>query len=180
MKAATRQLIGLLLGTCLIVLPLLAQAQNGPRIGYVDMKRLLDQAPQVQQAHDRLQEEFSSRDLALQKEQDRLDALRASLASDRNALEPGQLADRQHEIDVLAGSVRRARERMQKDLKERSTQELDKSWQTVSNAAVEYARSHGYDLLLPSPVIYASPKVDITDAILRKLRREAQAQETRP
>ena len=102
MKAATRQLIGLLLGTCLIVLPLLAQAQNGPRIGYVDMKRLLDQAPQVQQAHDRLQEEFSSRDLALQKEQDRLDALRASLASDRNALEPGQLADRQHEIDVLA------------------------------------------------------------------------------
>ncbi len=157
-----------------LLLPMLAQAQSSPRIGYVDMKRLLDQAPQVQQAHDRLQEEFASRDEALQKQQDRLEALRASLDSDRDSLTADQLATRQHEVDVLAGSVRRARERMQKDLKERSTQELDKSWQTVSNAAVEYARSHGYDLLLPSPVIYASPKVDITDAILQQLRREDQ------
>ena len=176
MKAATRQCISLLLGLHLLLLPALALTQDAqPRIGYVDMKRLLDQAPQVQQAHDRLQSEFAGRDKALKQEEDHLAALRASLASDRDSLDSTQLADRQKEIDVLAGSVRRARERMQQDLKQRSSQELDNSWQTISNAAVEYARSHGYDLLLPSPVIYASPKVDITDAVLQKLRQEDRA-----
>lgn len=181
MKAATRQCISLLLGLSMLLFSSLALAQDtSPRIGYVDMKRLLDQAPQVQQAHDRLQAEFSSRDSALEEEETRLEALRASLAKDRSTLDADKISERQHEIDVLAGSVRRARERMQKELKDRSTQELDKSWQTISNAAVEYARSHNYDLLVPSPVIYASPKVDITDAILQKLRRESQASESQP
>lgn len=174
MSAAIRQLILLLLATCLIAMGFPAVAQDsGPRIGYVDMKRLLDQAPQVQQAHDRLQAEFAEQDQALQKEQKRLDALRASLDHDRDDLDAARLAERQSEIDVLAGSVRRARERMQQELQSRSTQELDASWQIISNAAVEYARSEGYDLLLPSPVIYASPRVDITDAVLQKLRRES-------
>lgn len=173
MKAATRQSISLLLCTFLMVLPVLVLAQaTSPRIGYVDMKRLLDQAPQVQQAHDRLQAEFASRDDALKKQEDRLEALRVSLAQDRSSLDSEKSAERQSEIDILAGSVRRARERMQQELKDRSTQELDKSWQTINNAAVEYARKHDYDLLLPSPVIYASSKVDITDAVLQKLRRE--------
>lgn len=181
MKAATRQCISLLLGLSMLLLASLALAQDTPpRIGYVDMKRLLDQAPQVQQAHDRLQAEFASRDAALEKEENRLEALRASLAKDRDTLDADKISDRQHEIDVLAGSVRRARERMQKELKDRSTQELDKSWQTISNAAVEYARSHNYDLLVPSPVIYASPKVDITDAILQKLRQENRPTESQP
>lgn len=153
---------------------------SAPRIGYVDMKRLLDQAPQVQQAHDRLEAEFADRDKALRKQQDRLDALRAELDSDRNTLTTAAQAERQREIDVLAGSVRRARERMQAELKQRSAEELDKSWQAVSNAAVEYARRHGYDLLLPSPVIYASPRVDITDEILRELRGKARQRSSPP
>lgn len=174
MTAAPRKLFIVLLATTLLLVSAAIPAQDAsPRIGYVDMKRLLDQAPQVQQAHDRLQAEFSERNQALQQQQARLEALRASLESDRPTLGSQQLASRQREIKVLAGSVRRARERLQEELKQRSRAELDKSWQTISNAAVEYARQHGYDLVLPSPVIYASASVDITDAVLEKLRRES-------
>lgn len=181
MKAATRQPIILLLGTFLLLVSGIAWGQVvSPRIGYVDMKRLLDQAPQVQQAHDQLQAEFASRDEALKKQENHLEALRASLKEDRASLDTSQLADRQREVDVLAGSVRRARERMQQELKNRSAQELDKSWQAISNAAVEYARKHDYDLLIPSPVLYASPKVDITDAVLQKLRRQDSAEDSQP
>lgn len=174
MKAATRQSIPLLLGVTLLILStaLLAQATD-LKIGYVDMKRLLDQAPQVQQAHDRLQSEFAERSQELEVQQGKLDAMRASLEADRNSLDSASIADRQSRIDVLAGSVRRARQRLQDELKQRSSQELDRSWQEVSNAAVRYARNHGYDLLLPSPVIYASSAADITDEILQQLRRDA-------
>lgn len=186
MRAATRQFFSLLLIGALLLSPLASEAQDAgaheptPRIGYVDMKRLLDQAPQVQQARDRLQHEFAGRDRQLQDDESRLEALKASLEHDRPTLSEGALAKRRQEVDVLAGSVRRARERMQQQLKDRSAQELDKSWQTISNAAVEYARSHDYDLLLPSPVIYASPRVDITDAVLQRLRQEGAGEATQP
>ncbi|HET6632089.1 MAG TPA: OmpH family outer membrane protein [Rhodanobacteraceae bacterium] len=157
----------------LVLLPCLALAQAAaPRIGYVDMKRLLDEAPQVQQAQKQLQQEFAARDASLKAAQQRLDALTDKLRTDRPTLDPSEIEARQRTIDTLAGSVRRARSKMQQALKSRSDQALQRSWQTISDAAVEYARSHGYDLLLPSPVIYASPKVDITDAILDRLRRE--------
>lgn len=169
-KPARQQLIGLLLAA-FALLPGPVPAQQDLRIGYVDMKRLLDEAPQVREAHDRLQAEFAERDRELQKDQSRLDALEAALAADRERLDEATLAERKREVDVLAGSMRRARERLQAELRERSAQELDRSWQAVSNAAVEYARAHGFDLLLPSPVIYASPKIDLTDDILRELRR---------
>lgn len=174
MTKATRQLSSWLLPLMLLAmaLPCLALAQNTPRIGYVDMKRLLDQAPQVAQAHQRLQQEFAARNTALEADQRHLQTLKATLAKDRATLSPAQIKQRQQKIDVLAGSVRRARDKLRDELKTRSDQALQQSWQTISNAAVDYARDNGYDLLLPSPVIYASPKIDITDAILDRLRKQ--------
>lgn len=167
---ATRQSGALLL--LVMLLPCLALAQSAPRIGYVDMKRLLDQAPQVQQAHEHLQQEFAERNATLEADQRHLQTLKDKLAEQRTTLSSAQINQRQQQIDVLAGSVRRARTNMRDALKTRSDQALQQSWQVISNAAVEYARDNGYDLLLPSPVIYASPKFDITDAILDRLRQE--------
>ncbi|HET8898080.1 MAG TPA: OmpH family outer membrane protein [Rhodanobacteraceae bacterium] len=174
MRAAWRQPLAALLACMLAAAASSTPAQQpATRIGYVDMKRLLDQAPQVLQARQRLQREFASRDASLGKDETRLEALKADLTASRAQLSASEITQRQQAIDVLAGSVRRARERMQAELKDRSAQELDKSWQTISNAAVEYARSHHFDLVLPSPVIYASPRIDITDAVLAELRKQA-------
>ena len=71
--------------------------------------------------------------------------------------------------------MRRTREELRNELKTRSDQELDRSWQEINNAVVEYAREQGYDLIVPSPVVYANPRVDITDAVLERLRRAAGA-----
>lgn len=180
MKRPIRQSMLCALLAAMLLAPCAAPAQSAPKIGYVDMKRLLDEAPQVQQARQRLQQEFAARDAQLNAEQQRLALLRATFAEDQASLSTAEFADRKREIEVLAGSVRRARERLQDDLKQRSSQELDRSWQTISNAAVEYARSNGFDLLLPSPVIYASPNVDVTDAVLERLRRNAGTAESLP
>ena len=61
---------------------------------------------------------------------------------------------------------------MRNDLKSRSDQELDKSWREINDAVVEFAREQGFDLIVPSPVVYASPRVDITDQVLDRLRKQ--------
>ena len=145
-----------------------AEPPASPRIGYVDMKRLLDNAPQVVAGRRKLEREFAARDAALQDEERRASALRARKAeagADAEAL--------QRELDALERSIRRNRDALRAELKSRSDQELDRSWREINEAVVEFAREQDFDLIVPSPVIYASPKVDVTERILERLRREA-------
>jgi outer membrane protein len=76
------------------------------------------------------------------------------------------------EIDALDRSIKRNREAMRNDLKSRSDQELDKSWREINDAVVAFAREQGYDIVVPSPVVYASARVDITDQVLDRLRKQ--------
>ena len=150
--------------------PAPAEPPAALRIGYVDMKRLLDNAPQVVAGRRKLESEFAARDAALQDDEKRAAALRTrktAATADGGAL--------QRELDALERSIRRNREAMRAELKTRSDQELDRSWREINDAVVEFAREQGYDLIVPSPVVYASPKVDVTERILERLRREASA-----
>jgi outer membrane protein len=154
-----------------------AQAPAGvpapTRVGYVDMKRLLDNAPQVLAGRARLQREFATRDTALKADQTRLDELRRKQERDAAILSKEDAEKLKREIDALDRAVRRSTEDLRNELKTRSDQELDRSWQEINNAVVEYARETGIDLVVPSPVVYANPRIDITDAVLERLRHDA-------
>jgi outer membrane protein len=162
---------GRILALLLATLPVAAGAQDAVRIGYVDMKRLLDNAPQVVAGRNRLEREFSARDAELQAEEKHAGELHARLAAgagtDADAL--------RREVEALDRSIKRKREGLRNDLKARSDQELDRSWREINEAVVEFAREQGFDLIVPSPVVYASPKADVTDRILDRLRRQSAA-----
>lgn len=162
---------GRILALLLATLPVAAGAQDAVRIGYVDMKRLLDNAPQVVAGRTRLEREFAARDAALQVEEKRAGELHARLAAGADA-EADAL---RREADALDRSIKRKREGLRNDLKTRSDQELDRSWREINEAVVEFAREQGYDLIVPSPVVYASPNADVTDRILDRLRRQSAA-----
>ncbi len=144
-----------------------AESPASIRIGYVDMKRLLDNAPQVLAGRSKLEREFAARDAALGQDENRLKALR----SRQSTVSGEKMNDLQREIDALDRAIKRNRENLRNELRTRSDQELDRSWREINDAVVEFAREQSYDLILPSPVVYASPKVDVTEQILERLRR---------
>ncbi len=153
-----------------------AQTPAAPRIGYVDMKRLLDNAPQVVAGRQKLEREFADRDAALKADETRAAQLRERQQQEGASMAKADADALQREIDALDRSSKRNRDALRAELKARSDQELDRSWREINDAAVEFAREQGYDLIVPSPVIYASPKVDVTDQVLDRLRRKAKAQ----
>ena len=152
----------------------LAQADvaTAPRVGYVDMKRLLDNAPQVVAGRRKLEREFAARDAALKADEQRASELRTRQRGAGASMAPADAGAQQREIDALDRSIKRNRDTLRTELKARSDQELDRSWREINDAVVEFAREQGFDLIVPSPVIYASPKVDITEQILDRLRRQ--------
>ena len=157
-----------------------AQVPAPARIGYVDMKRLLDNAPQVVAGRQILEREFAARDAALKADEKHSSDLHERQKRDTATVKAAEATALQREIDALDRSIKRNRDTLRADLKTRSDQELDRSWREINDAVVEFGRDQGFDLIVPSPVIYASPKVDVTERILDRLRHRPAAKSPTP
>ena len=72
------------------------------------------------------------------------------------------------------GITRRV-EDLRDELSFRRTEEVQRLEAQINVAVQEIARRNGYDLIVSSPVIYASPDLDITDLILEQLEIEYEA-----
>ncbi|MEO7433254.1 MAG: OmpH family outer membrane protein [Dokdonella sp.] len=169
---ARSRICALLLGASMLAGQAVAQAPSPSRVGYVDMKRLLDNAPQVIAGRQKLEREFTARDAALKTDEKRAADLRERQKKEAPTATKTGADSLQRELDALDRSIKRTRETMATELKTRSNQELDRSWRDINDAVVEFAREQGYDMIVASgSVVYASAKVDVTEQILDRLKR---------
>jgi outer membrane protein len=150
------------------------------RIGYIDMQRLLDNAPQVQAGKEALRREFAQRDAELKAQEQRLAELRAREQRDAAILPREAAQALSREIETLDRAIKRLRDKLREDLSERTSAELNQRRPEVHEAVIEYAREQGYDLVVESPVIYASASIDITDRVIERLQRRHAEQERQP
>lgn len=173
-RAGGRIGIGALL-LMLAVIPALALGQAtqpaAEKIGYVDFKRLIDNAPQMLESQAKLQSQFATRDSALTADEKRLASMRQHYDRDSAIMSKPDADALKRDIDTLERSVKRGRDDLHNDFNARAVAERDRIWQDINNAVIEYAHANNYDLIVSSPVIYASPRIDITEPVLERLRR---------
>ena len=158
---------------CVLVLGVVflatAEAQQ-LRLGYVDMKRVLDNAPQVLAGRERLAAEFRARNDAIELDEMRASALEARLQQgDVSADNRIQL---ERDLRELRRNITRRKEDLRDELSFRRTEEVQSLEEQINVAVQEIAERNGFDLIVSSPVIYASPSLDITDMILEQLEVE--------
>jgi outer membrane protein len=165
----------------LALLPAWAPAQSGAgKIGYVDLKRLLDNAPQMVDSRAKLQQEFAGRDNALKADEAKLASLQQKYDRDASIMSKPDAETLKRDIDTLDRANKRTREALRTELNTRATAERDRLWTQINDTVIEYARAQGFDLIVPSPVVYASARIDITDAVLDKLRQPKPAAGAKP
>ena len=143
------------------------------RVGYVDMKLVLDNAPQVLAGREKLDLEFRPRNETIEFQE-----RQAQDMDDRMQL--GNLSEDakirlERELRELRRNVNRQKEDLRDELSFRRTEEVQKLEDQINLAVQQIARDNGYDLILSSPVIYADPSLDITQLILDQLRLEYEA-----
>ena len=143
------------------------------RVGYVDMKQVLDNAPQVLAGREKLDLEFRPRNETIEFQE-----RQAQSMDDR--LQIGDLPEDarirlDRELRELRRNINRQKEDLRDELSFRRTEEVQKLEDQINLAVQEIARDNGYDLILSSPVIYADPSLDITQLILDQLRLEHEA-----
>ncbi|MEE4296458.1 MAG: OmpH family outer membrane protein [Wenzhouxiangella sp.] len=168
---ALRQLSVLLL---LWIFSFEASAQDSIRIGYVDMKQLFETAPQVVAARNTLDDEFRPRNESLLADENRLIELEQTLAESSQLDSQGRL-ELERDIRNLRRSIDRRREDLREELRFRTSTATKALEETIEVAVRQVAEERGFDLILTSPVAYASDNIDITDFILAWLERDFNA-----
>jgi outer membrane protein len=146
-----------------------AEAQQ-LRIGYVDMKQVLDNAPQVLAGRARLDQEFRSRNDAIEMDEMRATALEARIQQGDLAEDNRVQAER--DLRDMRRNISRRKEDLRDELSFRRTEEVQSLEEQINVAVQEIAERNGFDLIISSPVVYASPDLDITDMILEQLEVE--------
>ena len=143
------------------------------RVGYVDMKQVLDNAPQVLAGREKLDLEFRPRNETIEFQERQVQSM-----DDR--LQMGDLSEDarirlERELREMQRNVNRQKEDLRDELSFRRTEEVQKLEDQINMAVEEIARNNGYYLILSSPVVYADPSLDITQLILDQLRIEYEA-----
>ena len=142
------------------------------RLGYVDAARLLEKAPQAEQATLRLKEEFAPREedmLALQK--DIADAEEQLRLNADVMTEEGR---RKVEREVIANKrdLRRVQDEFREDLNFRRNEEIAKIQVLVRQIISQVGKEEKFDLILYEGIAYADDRIDLTNMILERLKKE--------
>ena len=152
---------------------LLAGAANASdlKIGYVNAVKVIEEAPQGEAALKKLEAEFAPRDKQIVEMQNRLKRLEQDLEKNALVLKENEHRSKEFEIVTLKRDLRRATQEFREDYNLRRNEELAALQKIVQKTIAEIAKQENYDLILESAV-YAGPKVDVTDKILKKLGKK--------
>ena len=139
------------------------------KIGFVDVEKLSESAPQIRSAQMKMDAEFGNREKQIISLQREIEALEEALARDGAVMSDTERSKKEREILGKRRDGKRVQDEFRDDINIRRNEILRKVNTEIGKAIEEYAKKNGYDLILAQGVMYSSKKVDITEAVLKKL-----------
>jgi outer membrane protein len=144
------------------------------KIGYVNSERVLREANPAKAAQAKLETEFSKRERELNDAAGKLKAAADKLEKDAPTLAETERSRRQRELVEQDRDLQRKRREFQEDLNQRRNEELAAVVERANRAIKQIFDSEKYDLILQE-VVFASPRIDITEKVIRILNAPANA-----
>lgn len=138
------------------------------KIGYVNSERVLREAAPAKAAQTKLEAEFGRRERELNDVTARLKAAADKLQKDEPTLSESEKSRRQRELVEQDRDLQRKRREFQEDLNQRRNEELAAVVERANRAIKQIFDSEKYDLILQE-VVFAGPRIDITDKVIRAL-----------
>lgn len=152
-----------------LMLPATAMAENY-KIGVVNAVKILESAPQAEQAKKRLENEFAARDRKLVAAQKAVKQKEEKLAKDGAIMSESERVKLEREAVAGRRELKRDQDEFRDDLNFRRNEEFGKIQKDIVQAIQKIAKDQKYDLIVGEGVIFASSKVDITDAVIKQLK----------
>jgi outer membrane protein len=166
--------IGKIVGTALWALALAvtpAVAQE-LKLGYVNSERVLRDSAPAKAAQAKLEAEFGRRERELNDIRNRLKAAADKFEKDAPTLPESEKTRRQRELVDQERDLQRKQREFQEDLNQRKNEELAAVVERANRVIRQIFETEKYDAILQE-VVFAGPRVDITDKVIRALNAPA-------
>src|SRR5436190_20772693 len=141
------------------------------KIGYVNSDRVLRDAVPAKAAQAKLEAEFSKREKDLTGLANRQKSASDKLDKDGPTLSETERTRRQRELVDQDRDLQRRRREFQEDLSQRKNEELASVVERTNRVIKQIFETEKYDLILQEAVFW-SPKVDITDKVIKALNAQ--------
>ena len=138
------------------------------KIGYVNSERVLREATPAKAAQTKLEGEFSKRERDLSDQAARLKAAADKLEKEAPTLSEAERNRRQRELVEQDRDLQRKRREFQEDLNQRKNEELAAVVERANRVIKQIFDQEKYDLIVQE-VVFAGPRVDITDKVIKAL-----------
>jgi len=143
-------------------------AQSEGRVGYVNLERILrDSAPAIR-AQKKIEQEFAKRDQELGKMSEQLKRQQETLEKNAVTLSESERTRREREFADLNREFQRKQREAREDFNQRRNEELSGVIERANRAVKQIAESEKYDVIFQEAV-WASPRIDITDKVIKAL-----------
>lgn len=154
-----------------VVLPMssaVAQAQEASKVGFVSTERIFREAAPAKAAQAKIEQEFSRREKELQEMAGRLKSMSDKLDKEAAVLSESDRIKRQRDLADLDKDFQRKQREFREDLNQRRNEELAIVLERTNKVIKQIAEAEKYDIVFQEAV-YASPRIDITDKVLKAL-----------
>lgn len=157
----------LLLGCTLTLLSVNTMATE-LKVGWINIERIFREATPAQQATKKLEKEFDKRQVELQKTGKEIQQQQSDLDKNGMTMSETERTRKERDIANLNRDFQRMQREFREDLNARRNEEFASIQERANKAIREIAESEKYDLIL-TDAIYAGPRIDITERILKVL-----------
>lgn len=170
MKLGMQRLLIHVAGAALIAamsIPVLAQGSEY-KIGFINSERLFREAAPAKRAQQKLEKEFAGRDAEIQKLSKQVRDLQTVLEKDSVTMPEAERRDKERDLANKNRDLQRMQREFREDLNLRRNEELSAVQERANKVIQQIAADEKFDLIIQD-VVYASPRIDITDRVIKSL-----------
>ncbi|HSI37853.1 MAG TPA: OmpH family outer membrane protein [Methylotenera sp.] len=142
------------------------------KVGYVQVDKILQEAPQTAESGKKLEREFSPRSQELDRMSKQIKELEATLDKEGLTISEAERRNKERDVQNIKIEFQRKQRELREDINLRKNEELGSLQDRINKAVQTVSETDGYDLVVYSGVAYASKKIDITDKVLKLLGKK--------
>lgn len=142
------------------------------KVGYVQVDKILQEAPQTVESGKKLEREFSPRSQELDRMAKQIKDLETVLDKDGLTISEAERRNKERDVQNIKIEFQRKQRELREDINLRKNEELGSLQDRINKAVQTVAKAESYDLVMYSGVAYATDKIDITDKVLKILGKK--------
>jgi outer membrane protein len=144
-------------------------AQSSGKFGFVHTERILRDSVPAVRAQKKIEAEFQKRDRELAGIADQLKRMQAELDRDAMTMSESQRRNKEREFGELNRDFQRKQREFREDLNQRRNEELAQVVEQANRVIRVIAEQEKFDIIFQEMPAYVSPRIDITDKVIKAL-----------